>query len=90
MQPHSYIILGGKIQPGNRRFTVRGKGVECESRKNCFHEKCQGITDTEYKNMQEIVLICLYCAGKSTTEDTQELKVFKKCGRHSVQSRGTL
>ena len=24
LQPHSYIILGGKIQPGNLRVSVRG------------------------------------------------------------------
>ena len=28
--------------------------------------------------MQEIVWICSYCAGKGTTEGTQELKIFKR------------
>ena len=62
----------------NRRVTFRGKGVECESCKNWFHAKCQGITDTEYKTMQEIVWICSYCAEKGTKEDTRELKLFKR------------
>ena len=62
----------------NRRVTFRGKGVECESCKNWFHAKCQGITDTEYQTMQEIVWICSYCAEKGRKEDTLELKLFKR------------
>ena len=61
----------------NRRVTFRGKEVECESCKNSFHTKCQGITDTENKTMQEIVWICFYCAEKGREEDTLELKFFK-------------
>ena len=60
-----------------RRVTFRGKGVQCGSCKKLFHSKFQGITDTEYKNMQENVWICSYCAKKGTKEDTQELKFFK-------------
>ena len=62
----------------NRSVTFRGKGVECESCKNWFHAKCQGITDTESKTMQEIVWICSYCAVKGRKEDTLELKLFKR------------
>ena len=62
----------------NRRVTFRGKGVECESCKNWFHAKCQGITDTEYQTMQEILRICSYCAEKGRKEDTLELKLFKR------------
>ena len=62
----------------NRCITFRGKGVECESCKNWFHEKCQGITDTEYQTMQDIVWICSYCAEKGRKEDTLELKLFKR------------
>ena len=75
----------------NRRVTFRGKGVECESCKNCFHAKCQGITDTdtEYKTTQEIVWICSYCAEKSRKEDTLELNLFQEvCGWHSVHGKG--
>ena len=43
---------------------------------NWFQEKCQNITDTEYKDMQDIVWICSYCAEKRTKKDTQELKLF--------------
>ena len=28
--------------------------------------------------MQEIALICSFCAEKGTTEDTQEMKLFKR------------
>ena len=62
----------------NRRVTSLGKGVEYESCKNWFHAKCQGITDTEYKNMQENVWVCSYCTQKRTKADTQELKSFKR------------
>ena len=62
----------------NQRVIFPGKGVECESCKNWFHAKCQSITDTEYRTMQEIVWICSYCAEKGTKEDTQELKLFKR------------
>ena len=62
----------------NRRVTFRGKGIECESRKNWFHAKFQGITDTEYKTVQEIVWICSYCAEEGRKEDTLELKLFKR------------
>ena len=62
----------------NRRVTFPGKGVECKSCKNWFHAKCQGITDTEYQTMQEIVWICSYCAEKGRKEDTLELKLFKR------------
>ena len=55
----------------NRLVSFRGKGVKCESCKNWFHAKCLVITDTEYKNMQEIVWICSYSAEKGTTEDTR-------------------
>ena len=58
----------------NRRVIFRGKGVEC---KNWFHAKCHGITDTEYKTMQEIVWICSYCAEEGRKEDTLELKLFE-------------
>ena len=40
---------------GERRVNFPGKGVECESCKNCCNARCQGITDWEYKNMQKIV-----------------------------------
>ena len=36
------------------------------------------ITDTEYKKMQEIVIICSYFAEKGAIEDTEELKFFLK------------
>ena len=62
----------------NRRFTFRGKGIECESCKTWFDAKCQGITDTDYKNMQEIVWISYYCAAEIRKEDTLELKLFKR------------
>ena len=62
----------------NRRVTFRGKEVESESCKYWFYAKCQGITDTEYKIVQELVWICSYCAGKTTKEDTQELKLLKR------------
>ena len=45
---------------------------------NWFQPKCQDITDTEYKTMQDIVWICSYCAEKGTKKDTQELKLFKR------------
>ena len=48
----------------NRRVNFRGKTVECESCKNWFHAKCQGITNTEYQTMQEIVWISSYCTEK--------------------------
>ena len=62
----------------NGRVTFQGKGVECESCKNWFLAKCQDITDTEYKTMQDIVLICSNCAEKGTKEDTYEMKLFKR------------
>ena len=62
----------------NQRVTFRGKGVECDSCKNWFHTKCQGISDTEYQTMQEIVWICSSFAEKSRTENTLELKLFKR------------
>ena len=55
-----------------------GKGVECESCKNWFQEKCQDITDTKYQTKQEIVWICSYCTTKCRKEDTLELKLFKR------------
>ena len=61
-----------------RRVTFRGKGVECESYKNWFHAKCQGITGTEYKTMLEIVWICSYSAEKGRKEDTLKLNLFKR------------
>ena len=72
----------------NTRVTFRGKGVECKSCKNLFHAKCQGITYTEYKNMQEIVWICSYYTEKGTKEDTQELKLFKRYVDDSVHCQG--
>ena len=62
----------------NRRVTFRGKGVEWDSCKNWFHAKYQGITDTIYKTMQEIVWICSYCAEEGRKEDTLELKLLKR------------
>ena len=62
----------------NRRVTFQGKGVECESCKHWFHPKCQGITDTEYQTMKEIVWICSFCTEKGRKEDTLELKLFKR------------
>ena len=62
----------------NRHVDLRGKGVNCKPRKKWFHAKCQDITDTEYKSMQEIVWICSFCAVKGQTEDRQKLKLFKK------------
>ena len=62
----------------NRRVTFRGKGVGCESCNFWFHAKYQGITDTEYQTMQEIVWICSYCAEKGRKEDILELKLFKR------------
>ena len=62
----------------NRRVTFRRKGVECESCKNWFHAKCQGITDTEYKTMQEVVWICSYCAEEGKKEDTLEMNLFMR------------
>ena len=61
----------------NRRVTFGGKRVECESCKNWFHAKCQGITDTEYQTMRKIVWICSYCAEKGRKVDTLELKLFE-------------
>ena len=40
--------------------------------------------------MQEIVWILSYCAGKGTTEDTQELKLFKRYMDDIALSRETL
>ena len=62
----------------NRRVTFREEGVECESCKNWFLAKCQDITGTDYKTMQDIVWICSNCSEKGTKEDTQELKLFKR------------
>ena len=62
----------------NQRVTFRGKRVECASCKNWFQAKCQGITDTEYQTMREIVWICSYCTEKGRKEDTLELKLFKR------------
>ena len=60
----------------NRGGTFRGKGAECESCKNWFRAKCQGITDTEYQTIQEIVWICSYCTEKIRKEDTLDLKKY--------------
>ena len=65
----------------SRRVTFRGKRVECESCKNWFHTKCQGITDTEYKNMQEIVWICCHCAEIRYERDAQELLSLTCCDK---------
>ena len=58
----------------------RGKGAVCESCRNRFYSKFQGFTDTQYKNITEIVWSCSYCSyctEKCTTDKTQELKLFK-------------
>ena len=47
-------------------------------RSNLISTKCQGITVSEYENMREIVCIGCYYAGKGTTEETHELKLFKR------------
>ena len=70
---HKVICIGC-----SRRVTFRRKGIECESSKNWFHAKWQGITDTEYQTMQETVWNCSYCAEKVRKADTLELKLFKR------------
>ena len=54
------------------------EGIECESSKYWFYAKCQGISDTEYKNMQQTIGLWSYCAEKGTKQDTQELKLFMR------------
>ena len=70
-----------------QRYVFHGKGAVCKSSKNWFHASCQSytnmdyanyITNMDYKNMQEISWISSYCAEKSTTEDTQKLKIIKR------------
>ena len=62
----------------NQSVTFRGKGDECESCKNWFHARCQGITNTEYKTMHELVWMCSYSAEKGTKEDTPEMKLIRR------------
>ena len=62
--------MKGMCTDCKRIVRFRGKGVESESCKTGFMKKSQGITDTNYKNMTEIVWICSRCAEKSTTDDT--------------------
>ena len=39
----------------NRKFTYKGKGVECENCENWFHEKCLKIDDKFYAKMNDMV-----------------------------------
>ena len=71
------IDIKGRRLDFNRRVTIPGERVECESYKNRFHTKCQGVTNTKYKNLQETERNCSYCAKKGTKEDTFALKFFK-------------
>ena len=68
----------GKCKDCNQRVTFRGRGVECDSCKNWFHARCQMISNEEYANMQDVVLICTYCNNQQIVGPNEEMELFKR------------
>ena len=56
-------------------MTFRGRGVECESCKNCFHARCQKISSEDYANMQDVVWICNFCNSQQIVGRYEEMKL---------------
>ena len=67
-----------KCKDCNQRVTFRGRGVECDSCKNWFHARCQKISNDEYANKQDVVLICTYCNNQQIVGPNEEMKLFKR------------
>ena len=80
------IDIKGRRLDFNRRVTLPGERVECESNKNRFHAKCQGVINTKYKTLQETECNCSYCAKKGTKEDTLASKFFKRYVKNLVST----